>query len=66
MYLLTAVTSCAANVMYNIESYGQPIVLFRRHPLSKRIDSFIIDLFAAAFILGMGYANIKLCIDALM
>ena len=65
LYLLTAVTSFAANVMYNVESYGQPIVLFRRHPLSKRIDSFIIDLFAAAFILGMGYANIKLCIDAL-
>lgn len=63
LYILTAVIAMIASAMDNLMNYGSVIVLLRRHPETKRIDSTVLDIFAMLFILAIGWVNLKLCID---
>ncbi len=59
---VTAVIALVSGVMDSLVTYGAPIVLFRIHPVTKRIDSFILDLFGALFFCAIGYSSIQLCL----
>ena len=61
-YVATAVLSVYASLMYNINTYNSPVVIFRRSA-SKRIDSSLLDLFSVLFVLGIGWAEVKLCLE---
>ena len=61
-YAATAILWVYASVMYNINSYKSPIVLLRRSS-TQRIDSSVLDIFSVLFVVGVGWAEVKLCLD---
>lgn len=61
-YAATAILSVYASLMYNTNTYNSPVVIFRRSA-SKRIDSSLLDLFSVLFMLGIGWAEVKLCLE---
>ena len=61
-YAATAILSVYASLMYNTNTYNSPVVIFRRSA-SKRIDSSLLDLFSLLFMLGIGWAEVKLCLE---
>lgn len=61
-YAATAVLSVYASMMYNTNTYNSPIIIFRRSP-RKGIDSSLLDLSSVLFMLGIGWAEVKLCLE---
>ena len=61
-YAATSILSVYASLMYNTNTYNSPVVIFRRSA-SKRIDSSLLDLFSLLFMLGIGWAEVKLCLE---
>ena len=55
LYLLTGCMTAFFYVQDKLDLYGKPVVLFRRKPYSKRVDSSIFDIFMVGFIVTIGY-----------
>ena len=62
MYAVTVILAVCASLMYNINHYKTPVVLFRRSA-TQRIDSSVLDMFSVLFMLGTGWAEVKLCLE---
>ena len=61
-YAATAILWVYASMMYNTNTYNSPVIIFRRSP-RKGIDSSLFDLFSVWFMLGIGWAEVKLCLE---